>query len=433
MLVGFIIGFVVVAVVATVAAFENPCQAGKGTKGWQTRYTATATEDVFRAAATAKTSSPTSHVPGKAFDRLAIIWFENQNYEKAVGDPNFNFFAKQGIGLSNYFAVSHPSQPNYMASIAGDYFGMNNDDFSMAPANISTVIDLLESKDISWGLYQEDMPFSGYEGRDFFNLENGANDYVRRHNPAVLHNSIASSEQRLSQIKNLSMIDPDRSLFHRDLEANALPQWMFITPNSTSDGHDSSVTVAGEWCRGFLEPLMSDKRFMNRTLVLITWDETETYATRNQVLAILVGDAVPKELVGSEDESFYSHYSGIATVSANWDLPTLGRWDVGANVFAFVAKETGDEVRPWSSSGPPPEAWAWNSSYDGLFNDEGGNHVVPSPNLSLQENHSRRPILQCIRALWKGSSAPTYYTDDIHPFDGRRPPPGYAPVDDMMI
>ncbi|PFH57372.1 hypothetical protein XA68_15147 [Ophiocordyceps unilateralis] len=299
----------------------------------------------------------------------------------------------------------------------------------MSPANVSTVIDLLESKDISWALYQEDMPFSGYEGNDFFNLQDGSNDYVRRHNPAVMHNSVASSEQRLSQIKNLSMIDPSRSLFHRDLEANALPQWLFITPNFTSDGHDSSVTVAGEWCRDFLEPLIQDDRFNNRTLVFITWDETEVYASRNRVLGILLGDVVPQELVGSEDGNFYNHYSAISTVSANWDLPTLGRWDVGANVFGFVANVTGDEVRPWTSD-PPPEDWAWNTSYDGLFHKPGGNHDLPSPNLGLDDNHSKRPILPCIQDFWRASNAPTYYTDDIHPFDGTRPPPGFAPVNE---
>ena len=53
---------------------------------WETQYTATGTADVAKAAATAKTSSPTSHVKGKAFDRLAIIYFENQNYDKSFGD-----------------------------------------------------------------------------------------------------------------------------------------------------------------------------------------------------------------------------------------------------------------------------------------------------------------------------------------------------------
>lgn len=49
-------------------------------------YTATSTADVYAAQATAKTSSPTSHVKGKAFDRIAIIWLENTDYDLAVGD-----------------------------------------------------------------------------------------------------------------------------------------------------------------------------------------------------------------------------------------------------------------------------------------------------------------------------------------------------------
>lgn len=49
-------------------------------------YTATATSDVEQARATAKTLSPTSNVKGKAFDRLAIIWLENTDYDMAIGD-----------------------------------------------------------------------------------------------------------------------------------------------------------------------------------------------------------------------------------------------------------------------------------------------------------------------------------------------------------
>lgn len=54
--------------------------------GWETKYTATGTAEVAAAAATAKTSSPTSKVKGKSFDRIAIIYFENENYDKAIGD-----------------------------------------------------------------------------------------------------------------------------------------------------------------------------------------------------------------------------------------------------------------------------------------------------------------------------------------------------------
>lgn len=60
--------------------------AGMVKRGWENSYTATATKSVAKAAATAKTSSPTSHVKGKAFDRIAIFYFENTNFDKAYGD-----------------------------------------------------------------------------------------------------------------------------------------------------------------------------------------------------------------------------------------------------------------------------------------------------------------------------------------------------------
>jgi hypothetical protein len=84
-------------------------------QSWSTQYTATGTADVAAARATAKTLSPTSHVKGKAFDRLAIIWLENTDYDLAAGDPNLDWLAKKGIKLTNHFAVTHPSEPNYVA------------------------------------------------------------------------------------------------------------------------------------------------------------------------------------------------------------------------------------------------------------------------------------------------------------------------------
>jgi hypothetical protein len=52
----------------------------------QNQFTATDKAGVAAAAATAVTRSPTSHVKGKAFDRFVVIWLENTDYDKAVGD-----------------------------------------------------------------------------------------------------------------------------------------------------------------------------------------------------------------------------------------------------------------------------------------------------------------------------------------------------------
>lgn len=56
---------------------------------------------------------------------------------------------------------------------------MNNDNLNNIPANISSVVDLLEDKGITWGEYQEDMPSTGFTGFSFSTTS--ANDYVRKH------------------------------------------------------------------------------------------------------------------------------------------------------------------------------------------------------------------------------------------------------------
>jgi acid phosphatase len=215
---------------------------------------------------------------------------------------------------------------------------MDNDNLTMIPANVSTIVDLLESKGITWAEYQEGLPFSGFPGFAFPNPD-GSNNYVRKHNPLIIYNSVADIPERAANIKNFT-------LFEQDLNNNNLPQWMFITPNEQNDAHDTNITFAGTFIHQFLSPLLANPNFnTDRTLILLTFDETGVDNVQNRVANILLGGAVPKHLIGTNDSVFYDHYSELATVEANWGLPTLGRRDVGANVFSFVAKKTHDKIR----------------------------------------------------------------------------------------
>lgn len=193
---------------------------------------------------------------------------------------------------------------------------------------------------------------------------------------------------------------------------------MFVTPNMTSDGHDTSVTVAGVWLRTFLAPLLKNKNFMDNTLVLITFDENETYTIQNKVFSILIGDAVPKKLVGTTDNSFYNHYSEIATVEANWNLHTLGRFDVGANVFDFVAAKTKDQVKKWT--GTPLNQYYFNASYAGIFNAVAGKWS-PQPVPDLVSLCNGRTVLPAIKKYWQGKKG-TYYKNVLEIPDGSHPP-----------
>jgi acid phosphatase len=255
-----------------------------------------------------------------------------QDFETAAADPNMSRLAKEGILLNNYFAVTHPSEPNYCMSAGGEAFGMDNDDYQKIPANVSTIADLFDTKHIAWGEYQEDMPYAGYKGGRY--PLSGPNQYVRKHNPLILYDSITNDAVRPRQIKNFTS-------FYDDLEHHRLPQHLFITPNMTNDAHDSDMNVAGSWVDRFLSPLLENDYFTKDTLVLVSFDEVGNYTHPNRVYSYLLGGAVPKHLKGTSDDTFYTHYSIIASLSANWGLPSLGRWDCGANLLKTVAEKTG--------------------------------------------------------------------------------------------
>ncbi len=162
-------------------------------------------------------------VPGKAFERFITIWLENQvrfltffplrpshpplcyvallvictrrprpfppsslttiqDFAKVAVDASIVDLKREGILLTRYYAQTHPSQPNYLAAVGGDYFGLNHDDWVRLPENVATVADLLEDKDVSWAGYFEDMPSPGYMGNHSDgSTGNGGWDYVRKH------------------------------------------------------------------------------------------------------------------------------------------------------------------------------------------------------------------------------------------------------------
>jgi acid phosphatase len=299
--------------------------------------------------------------------------------------------------------VTHPSEPNYCAVVGGDNFGMDNDDFNTIPANVSTVVDLLDTKGISWAEYQEAEPYAGFQGFNYSNQVNFANDYVRKHNPLVLYDSVTSNATRLSLIKNFTSFDSD-------LAAKTLPQWSFITPNMTDDGHDTTITFAANWARAFLEPLLNNTYFMNNTLIILTFDEVETYTIGNKVLAILLGDVIPSSLKNTTDNTFYNHYSMLSTVEVNWDLPSLGRWDCGANVLEVVANKTNYDNYVVNTSN-----LFFNTSYPGPLSDAEYIPVWPIPDTNAK-CASGQGVLGSIVSTW-GKSDGTYNYSNVYPYD----------------
>ena len=97
------------------------------------------------------------------------------------------------------YGVSAPSQPNYIAPGSGDIFGLNSDSFVLVDQNISTIVDLLEDKGVSWSDYNEGLPYSGFEG---YKWDGGL--YERKHNLLARFDSIRLVPDRNARVKNLT-------------------------------------------------------------------------------------------------------------------------------------------------------------------------------------------------------------------------------------
>lgn len=283
---------------------------------------------------------------------------------------------------------------------------MDNDDFKQIPANVSTVVDLLDTKGISWGEYQEDIPYPGFQGYNYSNQQTYADDYVRKHNPLILFDSVVANDTRARQIKSFAD-------FETDLNRKKLPQWAFFTPNMTNDAHDTNITFGAQWERSFMSTLLKNDYFMHKTAVLLTFDEDSTYFKNNRVYSILVGGAIPGHLKGTTDDTFYTHYSTIASVSANWGLPSLGRWDCGANIFQMVANKTGYVNYQVNTTGlllnetyPGPMSVGEYSKYSSLW-------PIPATNEKCSAGHG---VLDIVKNTYPNSN-PTYNYTSPYPWD----------------
>jgi hypothetical protein len=255
-------------------------------------------------------------VPGKYFDRIFIMVFENQGWNDVNKNPDFMNLANKGLLLSQYTACTHPSQGNYICLVAGDNLGITDDDKHDLPQN--HIGDLLDVKNINWRAYQEDYPNKCFT--------DDRRPYMRKHNPFISFTNVNTNESRCANIVDESQLDIDLQ------SPSTMPQFMFYTPNMNNDGHDTSLEYLTEYLTKFLNERLD--KFPENTLIVITFDEAdppgEPDYDPNHIVTFLLGSMITQ---GTEDRDIYTHASITRLVEENWDLGTLGRKDSTANIM----------------------------------------------------------------------------------------------------
>ena len=124
---------------------------------------AAATLALVGAVGAAPTAQAAASVP--RFDHIVLVMFENKASSQitASSAPYFQSLAAQGASFSQSYAITHPSQPNYIALFSGSTQGVTSD---ACPKTFSA--NNLGAQLIAAGLtfkgYSESMPSNGYTG-----------------------------------------------------------------------------------------------------------------------------------------------------------------------------------------------------------------------------------------------------------------------------
>lgn len=173
---------------------------------------------------------------GVVLDRAFIIVLENHSEQSVIGDPNAPFItslAQQYGQATNYFGVTHPSEPNYVAMISGSNWWINNDN----PANRfdhTNLVDELQAAHISWGAYMEALPADN-PLTDFW-PSSSTPLYASKHNPFALFTDIRDNPARVANIKPYTDLPTD-------LNGPNPPRFVFISPDQCNDMHGGVFTA----------------------------------------------------------------------------------------------------------------------------------------------------------------------------------------------
>jgi hypothetical protein len=304
---------------------------------------------------------------------------ENHSQSSVIDDVNAPYLtslAHRYAMTDKYYGVTHPSMPNYLAAIAGDNFGIQDDnDQNVVNFDRMNLVDQLETHHISWGAYMDTLPANKLAR--FGPSVNGADVslYAKKHNPFVLFDDVKNNPARMDKVRDYTQLATD-------LNSKNAPQFVWISPNQCNDMHGGVfVAVPGHaetpcpfgsakddandaalkqkadsFVRGAVETIMGSKAWTKRSAIVIVTDENDftgnsetggwesaagccdsPYVPKGDprisaswpggtyggglIPAIVVSASGPRHSV---DHTAYNHYSLLTAIEDNWHLGHLG-------------------------------------------------------------------------------------------------------------
>lgn len=302
-------------------------------------------------------------------DHVFYIMMENHAFDQIIGNtqdaPFINRLAADNRVATDFHGVTHPSLPNYLAAISGDYQGIFDDckagaDITCPPEEFvpnsgdgtsstlltqaqidaasatphlfsgQNIVDQLEGKGLSWRAYMENLPSAGAQD-EYAPVINGKTVklYAQKHNPFLYFSDI-----NYPGSPRLAKIVPFEGNFLSDLWHGTVPNFSFISPNQCHDMHGISpssaalineptcgypdsgldhgaIQLGDAWLKQTVAAIKDSPAWRHsRSEIIIAWDENDysvdtsggPFSPVGQDGAVLGGGPAPLIVVSNGDD-----------------------------------------------------------------------------------------------------------------------------------
>jgi phosphatidylinositol-3-phosphatase len=267
--------------------------------------------------------SPASGPPA----HIVVVVFENKSIREVTQSgqaPWFHDLIANSLVFTDSRAVTHPSQPNYLALFSGSTQGITDDHCPVNLGDRPNLARQLLDAGLGFAGYSEDLPGPGSPAC-------GGGRYARKHNPwSDFANVPASANQPLRAFP---------STF------DSLPTVSFVIPNLCDDMHDCSVGTGDTWAAAHLDGY---RRWAasHGSLLVVTFDEDDN-SSANQILTVVTGAGVrPGQYPQRVD-----HYTVLRAIEDCYGLAPLGAAASAPSIPGICPPRAGTP-QPGTSSRP---------------------------------------------------------------------------------
>jgi Phosphoesterase family len=292
-------------------------------------------------------------------DHVFVIVEENNGFHDVIGDPaapNLNHLARTFGLATDYFGISHPSEPNYVALLGGNTFGVSSDDaYWTQEVHAPSLISQLDHAGISWKAYLQGLPHPDYQGICYPARCNGAPDsdplYASKHD--AIQNYTTSLNPR-----DWSRQVPIGEL-PGDLRSGNVPRFSYVIPDECHDMHgdpphcldggnvgdpqNQHLVALGDAYLGHLVSDITSAPFWAKgnNAIAVTYDEGDNNAGccdatpgGGRVATVVITSHGPRRL---RDATPANHYSLLSTIEHGFGLGCAGHACDTANVHPMTA------------------------------------------------------------------------------------------------